>query len=342
MPSTPSAKPNPEVAKKLHRVLAVRSAAPYARDFLTLAGELYSPANVGEIDRWQNAWQSLNRLKPTLLVAPDPAKLLPVAVVSFTKKIPFVAFFRGDEALSSWTTKLLKRASGILVHSQWAGRQLTQLGVPAEKLRVVPPRLPGSYEKLPSPRRAKPESTPLTLLTVRRHGHDHDALEHVFQVIYRLRFSDPNLRFRFLVQVTEAERPALEKRVKDLAIAESIELVPAAETAPDFEALYGKADTLVLPAITQGISPLPVFEAAAFGVPTVAYDTGGIGEFVLHGTTGMSVEPGNIADLARVLYSLAANRNLVLDLGKRAHETVMAQHCRENFRARLRDALDSF
>jgi glycosyltransferase involved in cell wall biosynthesis len=66
-------------------------------------------------------------------------------------------------------------------------------------------------------------------------------------------------------------------------------------------------DYLVVPSLWYENSPLVVQEAYAYGVPVVASQLGALPEKVLDGRTGRLFEPGDSADLARVLSELVAD-----------------------------------
>ena len=83
-------------------------------------------------------------------------------------------------------------------------------------------------------------------------------------------------------------------------------------------------------------------EAAAFGVPSLAYDCGGCTDFIRNGVNGVLVEPGNIGELARSIHHLATNPIALFELSKNAHETVMNEFTRPTIRKQVIDAFDSF
>src|SRR4051794_30975566 len=55
--------------------------------------------------------------------------------------------------------------------------------------------------------------------------------------------------------------------------------------------LRSKVRALVAPSRWHETGPLPVYEAAAWGVPAIASSRGGAGEKIVHGETGLVVEP---------------------------------------------------
>jgi len=83
------------------------------------------------------------------------------------------------------------------------------------------------------------------------------------------------------------------------------------------------ADLFVLSSDREGL-PLSLGEAMAYGVPCVATDVGGNKEIVLHGETGLLVEPGSSERLAGAIQYLIAHpdeRNRMgVNASRRVHE----------------------
>ncbi len=83
-------------------------------------------------------------------------------------------------------------------------------------------------------------------------------------------------------------------------------------TEPEVTALLGRADCFLLPSVVardgqmEGI-PVALMEALAAGVPAVATRLSGVPELIRDGETGLLAEPGDAADLRRVLCALLAD-----------------------------------
>jgi glycosyltransferase involved in cell wall biosynthesis len=80
---------------------------------------------------------------------------------------------------------------------------------------------------------------------------------------------------------------------------------------------YRWADVLCLPSYEEGM-PNVVLEAMAAGLPTIASDVYGMRELVEPGATGFLVPPAAPVSIARALEHLAAEPDLVRQMGQRA------------------------
>ena len=84
------------------------------------------------------------------------------------------------------------------------------------------------------------------------------------------------------------------------------------------EALFRDSHVLVCPSTWWEVTGIVILEAYARGRPAIGSRIGGIPEVIEHGRTGFLVRPGDASELADRLRELAANRDLIDTLGRRA------------------------
>lgn len=90
--------------------------------------------------------------------------------------------------------------------------------------------------------------------------------------------------------------------------------------------LLDKADILLFPSYYREGLPRVILEAAATGLPTVAFDVPGVREAVQDGDTGYLVEYRDIDTLTRKVGELLGNVEKRLDMGKRARNMVEEEY----------------
>ena len=87
--------------------------------------------------------------------------------------------------------------------------------------------------------------------------------------------------------------------------------------AESIAALYSASDVFVAASLQDNL-PNIIMEAAACGVPTVAFDIGGISDLVEHGICGWLVAAGNSIGLVRAVMLAVSNPPLRLAAGRAA------------------------
>jgi phosphatidylinositol alpha-1,6-mannosyltransferase len=126
-------------------------------------------------------------------------------------------------------------------------------------------------------------------------------------------------------------RSGLERLAARLRLGEAVRFVDGAAWS-EMPARFAAADVFALPCRTRraglelealGISFL---EAAAVGLPTVVGRSGGAPETVVHGETGLVVDPRDPDDVAAALRRLLADRELARTMGRRGRQFVAREY----------------
>ena len=103
----------------------------------------------------------------------------------------------------------------------------------------------------------------------------------------------------------------LKDQAKELGISDSIRFTGYMEQVSPY---YEAADIFVLSSLREGL-PLVLLEAMAHGLPCIATDIAGNAEVIVHGETGLIVEPGNSEELAKAILNLLMNKELRCAMG---------------------------
>jgi len=90
----------------------------------------------------------------------------------------------------------------------------------------------------------------------------------------------------------------------------------------DAPALIAACTVSVLPSIKREGLPKTVIEAMAYGVAPVVSNTGGSAELVIDGESGLVVQPGDHAGIARAIETLWRDAELCRSMGRRARERI--------------------
>lgn len=332
--------------EKPYRYVAV----PYA-----LRGIFGKLENRFPVNYFRRALETIRQFRPTLIICGHVA-LCPLAYVlkRFTR-VPYVTIAYGIECWGNlwlqdeWT---LRRSRGIISISHWTKKILADRGYAEHAIEVVHPQLPSCYEKLPPPRRPRPEGGPFTFLTVSRldakeryKGHD-DVLSALKRIVDAPQ--SPQNEIRYIIHGDGTDRERLESVVKELGLDSMVEFRAGTLNRSQFDGSYRQADVYIMPSqfghegrrwYGEGFG-IVYLEAAAFGVPSIAYRCGGVTDIVSHDVDGILVEPGNIDELANAMVALVKNRERVFELGKAAHHAIMTRFTSENTRQELIAALN--
>lgn len=85
------------------------------------------------------------------------------------------------------------------------------------------------------------------------------------------------------------------------------------------ELFMAAADVLILPSYREGFGTV-VIEAAACGIPTLAYKIDGIIDAVEDGKTGILVNLGEVEKLSKAMSRIAIDKNFLANLGQNARK----------------------
>jgi glycosyltransferase involved in cell wall biosynthesis len=78
----------------------------------------------------------------------------------------------------------------------------------------------------------------------------------------------------------------------------------------------------VLPALRREGLPKVIIEAMAYGIPPIVTDSGGSPELIEDRVSGIIVQPGSAAEIARAVLDLYENETDRLAMGKKARERI--------------------
>ena len=128
----------------------------------------------------------------------------------------------------------------------------------------------------------------------------------------------------------------VEEAVRRLGVAGRVSL-PGWTDHAGMAALYRSARVVVLPSLWQEPFGITGLEAHYMARPVVAYDVGGVRDWLLSGETGLIVPPGDVEALARALASLVRDSDRADALGRAGRERAQKLFGRDELTVRLVD-----
>ena len=168
-----------------------------------------------------------------------------------------------------------------LTLSQATAADLMRLGVRPERIHTVHNGIDVPHPAVVGPRSATPTLCVLGRLV------PHKRVEHALDVVAQLRPHAPELTLDIIGDGWW--RGALERHAAEIDVTNAVHF-HGRLTDADRDTVIDRAWAMLAPSVKEGWG-IAIMEAAARGVPTVAYNSaGGVRESVLHGVTGLLVD----------------------------------------------------
>lgn len=315
-------------------------------------------------------WKKIeNRLSPTFLstalekgreLRPDliligHVSLAPMGyALSKILKVPYWTMAYGLEVwggLSLPDEWALRASQKVISISHWTKNILVARGLPATAIHIVHPCLQPEFESKLAKTYSNNPHVPLKLLTVSRldpseryKGHDH-----VLSAMKLIKESRPEAVPHYTIQGQGADRSRLEQMVFYCGLQEHVTFLDKLSRREDLEQLYRDCDVFIMPSRFgcwdgrwrgEGFGIVYV-EAGALGVPSIAYDCGGVTDIIRSGSNGLLIKPNDIDELSQTLLHLHDHREQIETLGKKAREIALTQFSRDAIKKELETALRS-
>jgi len=227
--------------------------------------------------------------------------------------------------------RLMSRpASRVVGISEFVRERALSLGVPADKLTVVPNGVdttrfrpdPQARERLR--RRIAVDSDELLLLTAASlvpFKHVEDIVRSCAELVRR------RVRFRLLVAGDGPLAGSLERLAGTLGVSDRVHWLGS---VPDPAPLMQGCDLFLLASVGEAFGNV-LTEAMACGAPVVASRSGGICEVVEDGKSGRLVPPGNPGAFADAVEELAAAPGTRREMGWRGRQRAEAEFGLDRF-----------
>lgn len=241
--------------------------------------------------------------------------------------IGFSITLHGSDLLlhAAYLDTKLKHCKFCVTVSEFNRRHILQHYAEAEPDKVVVQRMgvdPLCWT-LPATE-AEPATTRVIMLAV---GRLHPVKNHAFLVRACRRLKGCGFHFLCLVAGEGAERPALERLIRDLDLQEYVKLVGHVPRR-QLDAYYAMCDLVVLTSRSEGI-PLVLMEAMAHGRAVLAPAITGIPELVVDGKTGFLYRAGSLEDFVAQVEVICKSQSALGPLRRAARRHVIEHFNRE-------------
>jgi glycosyltransferase involved in cell wall biosynthesis len=225
-------------------------------------------------------------------------------------------------ALHALARLVCRRADLVRCLYGGAAAQVEALGVPGERVAVVPSRCdPARFDPAAFPRRI-PGGQRLVCAGNLIRG---KGVAVLLDALAALAPHHAELRLTLVGDGPEARR--LRRRAVRLGVADRVRFL-GRRPHQDLPALLHEADVFVLPSLSEA-TPRVVLEAMAMGLPVVTTRVGGLPEMVVDGRTGLLVDPADAQELAAAIGRTLANPVWAVRAGVLGRRRVLACYTTE-------------
>jgi glycosyltransferase involved in cell wall biosynthesis len=219
--------------------------------------------------------------------------------------------------------RLSKRLGCFVAVSHAAGKSLSDLGVPSDKIRVI-------HNGITDPARDDRQSRNTGTAIIGIVGQigawkGHEDLLQAFQVVLQTR---PDVRLHIFGKGAPDYEAFLRRRTADLGVEHNVVWRGFVE---DIAEVYREMDLLAIPSRCEEPFGLTAVEAGFFGIPVVAVRRGGLPEVVKDGVTGYLFKAGNVGQLTDSLINLISNPALRCEMGQNGRNRAQSLFSRDRF-----------
>ena len=245
--------------------------------------------------------------------------------------LPKIGLKRGLKWIydTSFGYKLLRDASKVIALSEVEAEQYRRMGVPEEKIAIIPNGIDLSeYAELPPKGAFKkkfnvPEDKKIILYLGRIH-----KIKGIDLLVRAYAHLKNETNVKGVILVIAGPDSGYLKEVKSLVqgldVSNSV-LFTGPLYGRDKISAYVDSEVYVLPSRYEAF-PMSVLEAYACGKPVIASKVGGVMDLVIEGVTGLLFEPGDVTQLAKSIFLLLDNHEKAEDMGMKGKQFV-----KENF-----------
>ncbi len=236
---------------------------------------------------------------------------------SVRPNVLFLSYLRSHRMMQ------LNRDLQFLVLSQYQFDELIKNGCPPENIQILSP-----FTDIPQVSEMQ-EETPEKILLFTGRITKQKGLTALLKAVKSIQSS-----FRLIV---DGDGPALEEAkifAREAGLNNKVSFVGWASPA-DHSQNYRKASVVIVPSLWPEPFGMVGIEAMSYGKPVVAFDVGGIPEWLEEGKTGFLIPSGDLKQMAEKIEILLNQPDLSFLMGQEGKKKVEAEFSRGIFTSRL-------
>jgi glycosyltransferase involved in cell wall biosynthesis len=220
--------------------------------------------------------------------------------------------FQGIPAIrrSKRIARIHRQWSGIVVASQFMKNVMLSNGFREERIAVLPP-----FTALPELQSDVPKNHPPMIIALGRIVKE-KGMQRLLQA-----FATLGQRATLVIIGEGPFLGDLKSLAERLGIHSAVSF-PGWLSAKELEYYYGRCSLVIVPSLWPEPFGMVGIEAMAYSKPVIAFDVGGISEWLKHGETGYLVKPRDEESLAEKMTLLLGDRLLAARMGSKAREAV--------------------
>jgi glycosyltransferase involved in cell wall biosynthesis len=218
----------------------------------------------------------------------------------------------------------LEEFRAIIVLSDYMKNALARTGIEQNKIHVIPPFVHGI--EFPS----KPASTGQAVLFAGR------IVKHKGVLDLLDAYSQTDIRAPLIMAGAGPGEELAREHIRVLHLESRVNLIGWVGHH-DMTGLFAQARVVVMPSLWQEPFGIVGLEAQASGRPVVAYDVGGIREWLRDGVSGILVQPGDTAALGKAIRTMLNNPETADQYGQAGRQYVAEKFNSDRLMADLMD-----
>ncbi len=215
-------------------------------------------------------------------------------------------------SLARWAIKNKDRVAHLICPCDYALRRHLDGGFSRESLSVVPYFCELSPLPDPRPLPATPTITFLGRITA------YKGVDYFIQILSRL----PNVvQGQIIGNVDARNRPWLERMAKEWGVKSRLRIRNWVDRS-SIRTIFRETSVFVFPSIWPETLGIVGLEALATGVPVVAFEVGGVAEWLICGETGIMVRAKDVGAATAAISSLINDKARLISMGRNGLELI--------------------